>query len=522
MFVAFVSYGSVRFIQVYFPHDPAKEMTTIRMAAAVVIVASLSIGTAAFSQTIEDEIRTVSQRLESARANQVDLVSPSHYGEAAKKLNEAQRQFGRGGKIDDIRRLLGQAQREVERAQGYLEVGQVLLRDAIRARTDAAAANAPEFASRDWQDAEEQLLEAGRRVERGDQNGTRERASRAERMFRTAELKAIRADVLGKTREARSAAINAEAPKWSSATFADAEALLNRAESQLTEDRYDRSDARELAEKASSQFTRSARIARAARKVDDDARTTVEPLMLEYEAHIASIAEKLNRTPDFASGAEPALEEIVSSIQSIYDDRTNLEEELARKNAEIDRLINVDMQRMKQLADSLDTRLALLEQRERAVQAELQVREERDAKIDRVKSTFDRNEAEVLISGDQMIVRLYGLQFPVGSAEIRPANFGLLTKVQRVLREFPSSPVVVAGHTDSQGNDATNMALSKRRADAVREYLLANMSISPDRISAAGYGESQPIASNETSAGRAQNRRIDVILSISGEPLSGL
>ncbi|MBT8400714.1 MAG: OmpA family protein [Rhodothermia bacterium] len=497
-------------------------MTLARTVVALVILASLASPQASLSQTIENEISQVSVRLDNARAEQVDLISPTHYSEAAKKLGEAQRQFSRGGKIDDIRKLLSEARRSIERAEGYVEVGTVLLRDAIESRGAAAEANAPEFASRDWEEAEEQLLEAGKRVEKGDQNGTRERASRAERAFRTAELKAIRADVLGKTRDARSAAVKAEAPKWSSATFADAEALLNRAESELKENRYDRSVARELAEEASSQFTRAARIARTARKVDDDVRTTVEPLMLEYEAHIAAVAEKLNRSPDFAEGAEPAIAEIVSSIQSLYDDRTNLEEELARKNAEIDRLINVDLQRMKELADSLDTRLALLEQRERAVLAELQVREEKDAKIDRIKSTFEKDEAEVLISGNQMIVRLYGLQFPVGSAEIRPANFGLLTKVQRVLREFPSSPVVIAGHTDSQGYDATNLSLSKRRADAVREYLLANMSTSAERITAAGYGESQPIASNETSAGRAQNRRIDVILSLSGEPLSGL
>ena len=497
-------------------------MTSKSTLIVLLMLASAMIAPAGLSQAIETEIGQVSDRLETAQAEQVNLVSPTHYREATDNFNEAQRRFERGGRIEDIRRLLAQSRRDLERAEGYLEVGKVLLRDAIRARGAAAEANAPEFAASDWDEAEKELLEAGRRVERGDQNGTRDRAARAERLFRDAELRAIRADVLGKTREARSEAVKAEAPKWSSATFADAEALLNRAESDLRENRYDRSMARELAEDSRSQFLRAARIAQAARQIDDNARTRVEPLMLEYETLLDRIGEKLNRTPDFAEGPEPVAEEVLSSIQSLYDDRANLEEELARKNAEIEELVNVDMERMKELVDSLDTRLALLEQRERAVMAELQVREERDAKIDRVKSIFDENEAEVLISGDQMIVRLYGLQFPSGSTEIRPQNFGLLTKVQRVLREFPSSPVVIAGHTDSYGNDATNLALSKRRASAVREYLLANMSLNQNRISAVGYGEAQPISSNETSAGRARNRRIDVIVSISGEPLSGI
>lgn len=474
------------------------------------------------AQSVEEEVKQAAERLEAARAEQVNLVSPRHFGEAEKSLREAQERYKRGGKIDEIRKYLAESRRDLSKAREYLEVGQVLLRDAIKARSDAAEANAPEFAATDWGRAETEMSEAGRRVERGDQNGTRERASKAEALYRAAELKAIRADVLGKARQARADAVSAEAPKWSSATFADAEGLLNRAEEELKTDRYDRSEARTLAEMATSQYARAARIARTARSIDDNVRTRVESVVLEHEGLFAKIAEALHRSPDFAAGAAPVSDEILSSIASLFDDRANLEEELARKNAEIERLINVEIRRLNNLADSLDTRLALLEQRERAVQAELQVREEREARINRVKATFSAGEGEVLISGDQMIVRLYGLRFPSGSAEIKPENFGLLTKVQRVLREFSSSPVVVAGHTDSRGNDATNVALSRRRANAVREYLLANMTMDEARITAVGYGEAQPIASNETENGRALNRRIDVILSLSGEPLSGL
>ncbi len=69
-------------------------------------------------------------------------------------------------------------------------------------------------------------------------------------------------------------------------------------------------------------------------------------------------------------------------------------------------------------------------------------------------------------------------------------------------------------HTDSQGNEAMNQDLSRRWAIAVREYLLSNMAISADRISAVGYGESRPVAPNDTEQGRTENRRIDVTLSL--------
>jgi outer membrane protein OmpA-like peptidoglycan-associated protein len=163
----------------------------------------------------------------------------------------------------------------------------------------------------------------------------------------------------------------------------------------------------------------------------------------------------------------------------------------------------------------MDARLAELEEREQQVSAELRERQERERTLERARGIFGDDEAEVLLRGDEMIVRMYGLNFPVGSSEIRPENFGLLTKLQQVLREFPEAPVTVAGHTDSRGNDATNQRLSEERAQAVQEYLMANMSsLTPDRINAVGYGESRPLASNETEEGRAQNRRIDVTISL--------
>ena len=127
---------------------------------------------------------------------------------------------------------------------------------------------------------------------------------------------------------------------------------------------------------------------------------------------------------------------------------------------------------------------------------------------------FAPAEGEALLAENRLILRLVGLTFASGSAEIRPDNFSLLTKVQRVIREFPESAITVEGHTDSQGNEAMNQELSRRRAIAVREYLLSNIAMSADRITAVGYGESRPVAPNDAEAGRARNRRIEITLSL--------
>ncbi len=80
------------------------------------------------------------------------------------------------------------------------------------------------------------------------------------------------------------------------------------------------------------------------------------------------------------------------------------------------------------------------------------------------------------------------------------------------INSFPECTVSVLGYTDSYGGDEQNLQLSKERAEAVKQYLLANSKLVASQIEVIGYGESKPIASNETMAGRAANRRVEVVI----------
>jgi OOP family OmpA-OmpF porin len=104
---------------------------------------------------------------------------------------------------------------------------------------------------------------------------------------------------------------------------------------------------------------------------------------------------------------------------------------------------------------------------------------------------------------------LRGVHFDFDKASIRPDARPVLDEAIRILRQEGTVAVVAEGHTDSIGSAAYNQALSERRADAVRRYLI-NGGIMPERIRPEGFGESQPVASNETADGRAQNRRVEL------------
>ncbi len=99
--------------------------------------------------------------------------------------------------------------------------------------------------------------------------------------------------------------------------------------------------------------------------------------------------------------------------------------------------------------------------------------------------------------------------FDTDKATIKSVSYPELDDVVKVFQENPGLRVEVDGHTDSQGSDAHNLDLSQRRAAAVRQYLVSH-GIAPDRLEAQGFGESQPIADNNTASGRALNRRVEL------------
>jgi outer membrane protein OmpA-like peptidoglycan-associated protein len=103
------------------------------------------------------------------------------------------------------------------------------------------------------------------------------------------------------------------------------------------------------------------------------------------------------------------------------------------------------------------------------------------------------------------------LHFATGSAEIKSSSKVVLQQLAEYLKNKSSLKIEIGGHTDSDGSDTSNKELSQKRAEAVKAYLTKN-GISSSRLSAKGYGESKPIASNETEQGKAQNRRTEVLI----------
>ncbi|MFL0415256.1 OmpA family protein [uncultured Sphingomonas sp.] len=119
-------------------------------------------------------------------------------------------------------------------------------------------------------------------------------------------------------------------------------------------------------------------------------------------------------------------------------------------------------------------------------------------------------DVEVIRQGDDLLLNIpSGINFAYNSAAVQPQFQRTLDQVASVLSEYNRTYVDVYGHTDSTGSDSYNQGLSERRAAAVADYL-STRGVQSARIGTRGFGETQPIATNETEEGRAANRRVEI------------
>ncbi|MFC3549582.1 OmpA family protein [Lysobacter cavernae] len=119
---------------------------------------------------------------------------------------------------------------------------------------------------------------------------------------------------------------------------------------------------------------------------------------------------------------------------------------------------------------------------------------------------------DVVRQGDNITLNMpSGITFDFDKSNLKPEFYPVLDNVAKTLQEYNQTIVEVAGHTDSVGSDAYNQKLSEQRANSVASYL-GSRGLNRERFIVVGAGESRPVASNDTDAGRAENRRVEITL----------
>lgn len=409
----------------------------------------------------QEEVTKLSSDIESAISSHADVLAQKDLKEAQSWLKEAQQDLASNQKqeeiLDDVRKGRGY----LSRAMGLTADRTPQLQGVLEARTAAVAAGARNFPklSKRLKSYDDDVRGKANSLGKVDS----EIYGKLQNNYMDLELASIQETQLGNARSIIEGSIDAKAKSRAPQSLAKAETDLKNAENTIAANR-------------------------------------------KNPAGYTQVVAQANASAEF-------LKNVVATVKEHKKLDESAAVEIVRKNMQISGLqtdLNASESQTAAMNQQLQTKDQELQSRDQALQnanATISVQEA----IETARKEFNSSEAEVFQQGEKLVVRLKSMNFPSGRAELPPASLTLLAKVKDVAKSLNPSEVVVEGHTDSTGTASKNMTLSQERAQTVATYLREN-GLEEGKIESVGYGFKKPVATNKSSEGRAQNRRVDVII----------
>jgi outer membrane protein OmpA-like peptidoglycan-associated protein len=485
------------------------------------------------------DLQALATLMDSARALEAPVFAPVVWKDAEKQFAESQRAVEQKKKEKNIQENIGRARQSVENAIKACEVAKLSLAEYLAPRKAAQKARAQERVPQLYAQGETQFVKATDKVENGDVKGGLKEAAKAVPLFDQAELQAIRSELLGQAQKLIDKARTDEAEKYAPSTLDRAVKAFAKADAVLAKDRYERSQSLIFIADAEYEAMHASNIAQSVRALERNDQAW-EKLILIYELQMNRVGEAagLAHLP-FEKGPLAAADSLVQYVrhgQSMQQSTASLQDQLSAQLRqalsrmgetpgtvglmELARLVDEKTSHLVLERDDLasqvqtsETKLAQVEWEQASVSEELSLRLRREERFNAAKKLIRPSEGEVLWNAsNDLVLRLTGLKFDVGSADIKDDQMPLLDKVVEIVQMTPNAKIVVEGHTDGSGDEAGNVQLSEKRAYSLMMYLRTATGLSADRIRAIGYGSDKPIASNDTPEGRAKNRRNDIII----------
>ncbi len=260
---------------------------------------------------------------------------------------------------------------------------------------------------------------------------------------------------------------------------------------------------------------------------------TVEAEMIKTRQALdsARMALAKNRSQKYVDGVSYIALRAAQTAEAEERRRMAMRATDSLKTARLNRLLTLteaqrnSLAQQQQLSQSeiaaLQMRNAASEQRADSLR---RVAEEANAKLNDALNQLRSLVAEITNIKETsrgLVISLSDILFDVNQATLKAGAANNVQKIAAILNQYPNYQISVEGHTDSQGSDSYNQSLSERRAAAVRTQLVAG-GVAEGRISSKGFGESQPVASNDAASGRQQNRRVEVIVLGAGKVADAL
>jgi len=301
----------------------------------------------------------------------------------------------------------------------------------------------------------------------------------------------------------------AEADKYSGSILSKAGQQLLNAESLYRQKQ--KKEAVAIAAKEATETAEEARLMAVKKKAEEEAQAAAAAREAKARADAAAEAQRRAEADAARAQAEQAraeAEKAKGEAERMKQEALAAAQEAARQKEEAEKAKQAAIDQQQALAaDAAQARLDAQKAESLREQAEREKQDLRARLLQQLNSILATRD-----SARGLVANMSDVLFRTGSFELATGARERLAKVSGIVLAYPSLHVSIEGHTDSVGTDDYNQTLSERRAQAVRDYFV-QQGISSSAVEAHGFGKNEPIASNDTPEGRAQNRRVELVLS---------
>ncbi len=401
------------------------------------------------------EVLSLNKSIQEGYANQYDILANDDFTKAVEYDEDAKNNLNKGKSNENILDLVSSGKGYFIEAKNKSNSRRPSVERILKARSAALAAGIRNA------EQEEKLKEVDQQLRSNSDNFNTKLSEneflKFENDYYSLELLSIQNRELNSIRNLISSAKNKNAVKYAPKTYLQAETDFKNAENAIKNAPYDRATYQSSVDKAQASAN-----------------------------YLFSITSRIN-TSNPRMNEETALQVVKQDKEPSYLQTALNTEEASKRNLE------------KTLTEK------------EIVLSQLQSKQQRQEAIASAQNEFTEDEAEVFQQGDKVLIRLKKINFPSGSAKIPSASDALLSKVMSTIDRLNPDEIKVEGHTDTTGSPRKNIELSQLRAMEIANYL-KNDPKSTAKIEAVGRGYEKPIATNKTAIGRAQNRRVDIII----------
>ena len=452
----------------------------------------------------QEEVSKLETDIQQAKTKNIDILAPDYFKMSVSSLNDAKKDLANNKKqetvLDDIRAGRGALQKAFIDSENHEALAPSLFA-ARQATMTAGAADHPELRS-DLRELDADTTKISKSLAKA----SSQKLADLQNRYMTLEKRAVILNQLGKAKGIVNGAKKDSAAKKAPQTLKKAEMSLQNAESSIATNVRNPQGFEKSVATADNDATLLLDVMTMSKENGKNLPEATALRLVGQNRQITGLKSDL--TTSTAEGAASANANAV-----LASDLRAKSRQIDGKNREIEDQ-SAALAAGREMQDATNQELAdtnsELESSDNALNS-ANAKVEIQRAIEKARTQFSKGEAEAYQQGDSLLIRLKTVGFASGRSELPESSLALLAKVSEVAKSLNASAIKVEGHTDSVGSEKQNMAVSTARASAVATYLKSN-GFNQIQVDSQGYGFEKPISTNKSKDGRAQNRRVDVII----------